>query len=662
MIGVQEDAGGDPMAMYYRRYFGLDANEEIQILKSRGLAEKVIGRLDLLNNPEFNPSLRVKEESAFDLLRYLNPLTWIPPSWKQTLRGASSGELVAVQPTDEERDRRVVVRAVNIFLSKLNVAPVERSDIINITFSSTSPRTAERVANAIPEVFILDKLEAKLEATERVTGWLSEQLAELEQKVRDSEQAVELYRIEKGITEVAGGGDLITQQLSSINSQLIIAKAERAEAEARLAQVNRLLDSDQSALETSVEVLTSPIVQQLRAQESEIMRRISELSVEYGPKHPRMLQVQAEVEDVRQRITEAIRNIVVGLENEVEVARTRERSLEESLREVEMQTGAQNREAIQLRALEREAAANRALHETFLSRFKETDAREGTETPDARVLSKAELPTSPSAPNRRQTLLIIVMLGFAGACGLVFALHLLNPGMFSPEQVEAELGVHVIGLLPKLPGKEAPHQHVRDKKNSGFVEAINSLKISLKLSGGHQLAEDFPEVVRSGPEDQGDPGHFLGARGGQDLPGAGSRSGAGQERREGGDRRRRSASLVHREEAGARCGRPRADGFCDRGERRSRAFLAPSRGNRPGLRAHRGRQVRERQRPVRLAAYGAHRGPAQGALRLRADRRPAGDGRGRCAGHRPPCRQDRIRGALGQDAQEGGTCRARAAA
>lgn len=499
LIGYSETQPVDLSAYYYQRYFGMEAVEEMEVLKSRGLAEKVITRLGLLSNPEFNPSLRQPEEGLASKLTILNPLNWIPDSWKESVSAATSGEVVSVEPSEEERERRAMVRAVNIFLSRLNINSIDFSDVITIEFSSPNPQMATRLANELPDAYILDKLEAKFEATERVSNWLTEQLADLEQKVRESEQAVELYREEHGFTEGSRNA-ILNEQLSSINSQLIIAKAERAEAEARLIQMKRLLNNEVQGIETASEVMSSPLVMQLRTQEAQVMRRASELAVEYGPKHPRMLQVDAELEDIRNRIDEEIRKVVLGLENEVEVARTREASLEASLAEAERETGAQNREAVQLRALERESAANRTLFETFLTRFKETSSTQGTETPDARVLSRAELPASPSWPNRKRIFGMILVLGFLGACGLVFAIHILNPGLFSPEQVEQELGVHAIGLVPKVPGKLEPHDYVLERPNSGFVEAINSLKISLKLSDPDSRIKAI-QVTSSVPEE-----------------------------------------------------------------------------------------------------------------------------------------------------------------
>jgi succinoglycan biosynthesis transport protein ExoP len=310
---------------------------------------------------------------------------------------------------------------------------------------------------------------------------------------------VEIYKDEHGLGDEKGGS-MMDAQLSELNSQLIIARAEKAETEARLNQLQRLLEVGGQGVETASEVMSSALVQQLRTQEAQALSRQSELSVEYGPKHPRMLQVQAEINEIRERIRSEVERIAAGLQNEVEFARTRVASLEASMREAQGETSEQNKEAIQLRTLQREAAANRALFDTFLTRVKETSSTQGMETNEARIISAAEVPGWPSYPDRRRMLMNYVLMGFIGACGLVLALHLLNPGMTSPEQVQTNLGEFVIGLIPIIPGKTAPHDYVLERPNSGLVEALNSMKFSLDLSNPDEPVRAI-QVTSSVPEE-----------------------------------------------------------------------------------------------------------------------------------------------------------------
>jgi capsular exopolysaccharide synthesis family protein len=499
MVGVPEARVLDIEQVLTRRFYGNDAEAEIEILRSRRLAEKVIENLGLLNHEEFNPSLRVPEKRFFDFLRYLNPKNWVPADLKRSVTEAMRGEVETVELTEEQQDRRTIDRAVNILLGRLSATRIEYTNVIVISVRSLSPVLAARIANEFPEAYIEDQLQAKFDATRKATDWLMEQLGEQERKVAESERAVEIYREEHGLTKGAQTV-LLTEQLSELNSQLIVARAQRVEVQARLEQVQRLLDNENEGIEASREVLSSQLIQQLRNQEAEVLGRATELSVEFGPKHPRILQINAEIQDIEDRIDAEIRNIAVGLQNELELARAKADSLEQSLQEAETAAGAQNREAIQLRALEREAAANRALFETFLNRFKETSSTQGMETSDSRVISAAQVPAGPSYPNRKRIFSTFVLIGLLAGCALVIVLNQMNPGLLSPEQVERALGLHVIGLLPSLGSGGQPHKHLLENNSSAFIEALNSLRVSLQLSDPDALAKVIM-ITSSVPEE-----------------------------------------------------------------------------------------------------------------------------------------------------------------
>ncbi len=461
---------------------------EIEVLRSRELVKKLIEKFNLISKAEFNPSLRPP-----GLMSHLTPKRWIPEDWRESLGMEPPAEL-----SDEEKERVEMAAATNIFLSKLKVSPIKRSNVVKIGFESNNPKLAAAIANELPEAYIIGQMEAKFEATEKATKWLDEQLSDLKEKVESSERAVEIYRDRYGLTE-GKGARILTSQLSEINSQLVISKAERAQVEARLRQVKRLMKKSGSDIESASEVLASGLIQRLREQEAMVTRKASEISVEHGPKHPKMLQVQAEIGNIRDKIKLEIQKIVAGLENEVEVARTKEYSLSKSMKELGQQTGEQKKEAVELHALERESSANRVLFETFLSRFKETSSTSGIEEADARVISKAEIPMSASFPKKKLMLVLIVVGAFFVAVILVFMVQALNSGLLSPEQIENELGISAIGMIPTVPGKN-PHDHILAKPHSSFGEALNSLKTSLILSDPDEAVKVI-QITSSVPEE-----------------------------------------------------------------------------------------------------------------------------------------------------------------
>ncbi len=496
---------------------------EIQVLQSRGLAKKVVEKLDLAFLPEFNPSLRPRSLSS-----YLNPIQYLPKSWKFPSDSSSLPEnsegvdedkdssafaeildawklAASTKPrrilSDEELEEQRIEVATSIFQSKLRVSQREQfSNVVLIGFESLDPRLAAKVANEIPESYIIGQMEAKFEATEKATVWLNEQLADLKLEVEESEQAVQFYREKFDITQTQGG-EIVVEQLSAINGQLIIARAELAQAQARFSQMRKLTQGEGSRAESALEVQSSALIQDLQKQEAELEQRVTNFASEYGAKHPKMIQVKSEIVEVRGRIKREIGKIASGLKNEVEVARIRVSSLEASLAELKKASGEQNRESVELRALEREAAANRTLFETFLSRFKETSSTGSLQREaDARVISEAGVPSVPSYPKVRRATMLIIAGALMFSTLLVFLIHALSSGLMSPEQIENDLGIPAIGLIPQVKRGIKPHDYVLKKPHSSYAESLNSLRTSLILSTPDDAVKTI-QITSSVPEE-----------------------------------------------------------------------------------------------------------------------------------------------------------------
>jgi capsular exopolysaccharide synthesis family protein len=445
---------------------------ETEVLTSKGLAKKIITKLGLLNMEEFNPNL--KEKSFF---ADISPSTWFSDEFK-----ASIGLLSKKEPlTEEETEERLMATATNIYLSKLKAAPVRGSQVISVSFESPDPKLAAQITNTHADSYIIGQLEAKFEATQKASSWLNEQLSGLRSKVEASERAVEVYRKDHGLSKGTNESGLVGEQLSEINSQLIIAKAERAEKAARLTQVTQLLRNG-TDIETASEVLSSTLIQNLRQEEAELQRKVSEMSVELGAKHPKLIRINAEILDLRGKIKSEITKIASGLKNELNIASTREASLQSSLQSQENKSGSHREEEVQLRALEREANANKVLFETFLNRFKETSSTQGMEEADARVISAAEVPVSPSFPKKNMMLALIAVLAVISGTAVIFVLEMLHPGLRTPEEIERFLGIPAIALLPQIDKKLDPFNYVLDKPHSSLSEALSSLRVSLMLS------------------------------------------------------------------------------------------------------------------------------------------------------------------------------------
>lgn len=454
---------------------------QTQILKSRFLVRKVVEQLGLLGDPKFNPAL---EPEATGFLRYLGlALGAVSRTIKKLLKPRPvdvSDELNNYESINQNRELETVIDKL---LSRLTVSPLPGSFIISVAYVSEYPAKAALIANTLSELYLVDQLEAKYEATRRATAWLSERLVGLRRDTNDAERIVEAYRESAGLV---GGEDVTVKdkQLSEVNAQLISARAERAALVTRLAQLKRLL-AEPGAIDSAPEVLASQVIVELKQQESQLLRREAELSNTFRELHPVMINARAELRDLRKKIAVETKRIVKGLANEVEVAHVRENAISTSLDSLRRQVAQLDKAEVKLRELQRLADASRVLYETFLSRFKETSQQEKLQEPDARVISTASVPIRPSFP--RKTHLVILVAGVSIFLGILIILVLekLDNGFRSAEQIEGMSGVRVIGVVPTIRGfsliRKFLHRSILDRPDRAFDESIRTVNTAIAL-------------------------------------------------------------------------------------------------------------------------------------------------------------------------------------
>lgn len=451
---------------------------EIEVIQSRGLAEKIVDDYQLTRDPEFNVALQPKSAIKLAIKATRDAIISLLPA-----------DLVATSdtnPADQQESERN--DTVDAFIDALNVTVKGQSRVLSISFDSESPQKAAQLANAVADAYLLSQLDAKYEATRRANQWLSSKLQDLRQRVAESEGAVETYRQRAGLLQSGkDGSTLISQQVTDLNSQLIVARADRTAAEARLQQVRQAVQTADGA-EALADVLGSPVIVDLLRQETEVKRKIAELTDQLGDRHPRMISARSELSDVQAKMRFEVNKIIKKLENDTAIARARESSLQQSLNQLEGRLAQANTSEVQLRALERDADANKTTLESFLGRFEELSAQSDLSAHDinARVLSRATPPDIPSAPRKSLILAVVLVGSTAIAVLLAFAIENLDQGFRSGDQVEEATGIRTLGLIPVLKGAGrkdgSPETYIVKNPSSLFGESIRSVYTSILIS------------------------------------------------------------------------------------------------------------------------------------------------------------------------------------
>ena len=462
------------------------------ILGSRVLAEKVVDRLDLMNEPAYNPALREPTKSFFERLELSR---YLPESWRTAMQDfrdyaglPEAGKTAAVPVktmTALEQRRKLREQVTSAYLGQLTIDPSDTSRVIYVRITSPDPEYAAVLANMAAQVYIDDQVANKSEQTELANAWLQDRAIELKNRVEASARTLESHRRKSGLVDV-DGSSLLSKQMSELNSQLISTRAVRAEAEARYAQIQALLGVE-DGVSSAAAVLQSSLIQALRTQEVEVVRKIAVYKTQLREAHPTMILARNELTDLSAKIAGEVRKIVTNQKGELSIARLRVKNLESEIDRLQKRLDSQTDAEITLAALETELDANGKLYDTILSRLKETGVQDASLVQaDARIISYATVPQTPTFPRKR----LIVSSAFVASTILgvllVILLEQLDSGFRSRDQIEASTGVTVLGLVPSLRSgwfsRVEPHDDILDRPNTVLGESFRTLRTALLLS------------------------------------------------------------------------------------------------------------------------------------------------------------------------------------
>lgn len=450
---------------------------QASILRSSRLTGMMIDKLHLDQEAEFNPQV-AKSARGFSLF---DPAGWFEAP---TPRGA------ALSPAQQAASQARVIERVT---RALDIRPAAKSYVLSITATASRPQLAVQMADTLADLYITDGIAAKYEATRKASNYLQQRVDELRAQTVATDHAAEGYRAQAGLIGSEQGSTVAGQQLSEINTQLVTARAERAAKEAQLQQIQRLRQGGgDGGIEASAAILDSALIQRLREQESEVVRKLGELRATYGERHPKIINAEAELRDLRSKIGDEVSKVAASTANELAIARARENTLAGSLARVESQVSAGNGASVKLRELQRESDANRSIYEVFLNRLKETNQQAELQQADARIVSTAELPLSPSFPKTGPTLAAALLLGLLGGVVLAYALERLDNTVRSANLLEAIGGGATLAFMPTVQAHTAkPEDVVFDRPGSMVPEALRTLRSSLALAD----VDNPPKVV-----------------------------------------------------------------------------------------------------------------------------------------------------------------------
>ena len=444
---------------------GYDTNRnlttQVEILKSRGLAQRVVQKLNLAANPQFFASQEVT-----------------PPS------GA---------PTEASR-----ATAVSMLQGNLAVNLPRESSILGISWESTDPRMSALIANAYAAELIQSNLQRKFDSSSYARNFVSEQLTQTKQKVEESERALNDYARQNGLirtrdaaavttskdgTSNGSGESVTTTNLIQINSALNDATARRIAAEGRWQAM-----AGKPLLSTN-DVLNSSTVASLLTSRAAAEAALQQERARHLDDYPTVQAKLAEIAGLNRQIQQAASNVREAVRSEYAAAVATENRLAAQVSMLKGQTLGEQDTNVRYSLLAREADTNRQLYDGLLQRYKELNASAGIALSNISVIDTADVPRGPSSPNLVKNLLVALLVGIGLAALTVFFKDQFDDSIRVPEDVEAKLAIPLLGVVPRTHGEE-PEDALADPK-SPISEAYNSLRGSLLYS----TSTGLPQVL-----------------------------------------------------------------------------------------------------------------------------------------------------------------------
>ena len=449
-----------------------------RVLQSDAVARRVVEKLNLQSNPEFNGEL--------------------------TQRGLMQGVRSVIsnfkaQPAEPDMDRQQR-RAVSIYLSHLSIEPIAKSSLIEVKFSSFTPKLASQLANAHVEAYIELSENRRFDSTSGSKRFLENEIGDTQARLETSEKKLTEFARQYRVIDVEDRNNIILTRLGDLNQALAQVQAQRIDAESRYRQ-SQISDSENLA-----NTFDNAFIRSLREELASNRAMYFEKLEIYKPDYPEMQQIEARAKQIQAAIDEQSNKISSNYRSNYEQLDDNEKRLRTEIENLTSQLLDLQDRAVTYNILKREWEANKEIYAGLLERTKEVGVVAGMEVNIAQMVDPAKTPGRPVSPNLKLNLLLSVLLGlFTGIC-LALLLKFLDRTINSLKELTRVTGLGQLGLVPLIGSSKSTVKVNKNSQNvsnlmhaSEYAESIQSIRTAIMFSsaGGVPKSIMFTSSVAS---------------------------------------------------------------------------------------------------------------------------------------------------------------------
>jgi uncharacterized protein involved in exopolysaccharide biosynthesis/Mrp family chromosome partitioning ATPase len=360
--------------------------------------------------------------------------------------------------------------AARLLLARVTPRTDPASYVVYIGATANSPELAARIANAYGAAFVADRQRNLQDVGAKATKWLGTDAERLGRDVAEADAALARYKAAHDLAPLRGE-TLASQTLVDMNAALTQVTEEIAQKRSAVAQMQAAVQA-RGASSVDFPAGEAPLLHELLAKAASVEEQESRLRSQLGPQHPDYLAARSEEQRLAEQVDTQVARATADANAGLAALEQRRAALQAKVDRLKGQVGTQEQQDVELDALRRDAESKRQIYQSVLSRRMELEAQNGIQQPDARIVSEALPPVSPSEPHRT----MMVVGAFLAACGigsvLAFPAALLSARFRDIEHIEEEAGLPVLGMFPRPPPSVAPHDIVTAARGSPEAEMV----------------------------------------------------------------------------------------------------------------------------------------------------------------------------------------------
>jgi polysaccharide biosynthesis transport protein len=452
---------------YYRTQY--------EVIRSRGLARRVVRKINLQANPLFNGTAPPPRDPV-SLARQARASA---STWARSLI-SNPPPVVAPPAPDESAQEAGLISAL---LGGLQVIPETSTRLVKIQYLHSNPQFAALAANAIAEEYAQQNIDLRLANTEKTLAWLNEELKRYETQLSQSEAALTQYRESNNAGSLDEKQNLVMSRLNQLNDIVTRAQNERVSKQAIYEQLKGA-DPNSDAIDNFPIIGSNTGVVDAKSNLATLTLEQTSLASRYGPDHPKMVDIKSRVDNAKRRLVAERTKVVENIRNEYSALLSQERSFAAQLQDQKAAANDLDKKGGDYNILKRKADSERAVYQTLLTQAKELAVVANSRANNVQVMDKAEVPGAPILPNPRKDWITALLAGVTIAFGLAFGIEYLDDTVKTPEDITRRLKLPLLGLVPAVRGDRVPV--LTEPVPHDFGEAFRSLRTSLVFTSGAQ--------------------------------------------------------------------------------------------------------------------------------------------------------------------------------